>query len=89
MNPRGRHAAGPGQPADEPWAQTSDRACWRAFRSGYVLTVTRRAAECWIADIEGKGVVDRAPSPFRTRSAAQVWAETAAERRTGLRGSVA
>jgi hypothetical protein len=77
MSP-GRHAAGPGQPADEPWARTGDRHVWRAYRDGCVLTVCRRAHECWIAEAERAGTTERAPAPFRTRLAAQAWAEQAA-----------
>ena len=39
MSPGGRDEAGQ-QPADEPWARTSDKAVWRAYKSGLVLTVT-------------------------------------------------
>src|SRR6266566_958982 len=41
LSPRGRHAAGSGQPEDELWRRTPDRAGWRAYRRGLVLTVTR------------------------------------------------
>ncbi len=44
VSPRGKHAPGRHeagqQPADEPWARTSDRAVWRAYKGGLVLTVT-------------------------------------------------
>jgi hypothetical protein len=46
-----------------------------------VLTVSRSAHECWVATVEEGGViVERAPSPLRTRRAAQRWAEEAAEK---------
>jgi len=64
VSPRGRHKAGSGHLADEPWQRTSDRATWRAYRHGLILTVSWSAAQCWVADIEGNGVTDRAPSPI-------------------------
>ena len=78
MSPRGRHEAGAGRPADEPWARTSDRAVWRAYRNGLVLTVTRLAGEGWLAAVEGEGVTERSPAPLPTRLAAQRWADSRA-----------
>jgi hypothetical protein len=76
----GRHKAGSGPPADEEWQRTSDRACWRAYRFGLMLTVTRRAHEAWVADVEREGVVvRRGPVPFRTRRAAMAFCDRKAE----------
>jgi hypothetical protein len=69
----GRHAAGQ-QPADQPWARTSDRNVWRAHKSGLTLTVTRLAAGGWQADIEGTGVARQSPL-LGSRVAAQAWAD--------------
>ena len=55
MSPRGRHAARSGQPEDEPWARTSDRHVWRAYKNGLMLTVTRIGANHWVAVVEGEG----------------------------------
>jgi hypothetical protein len=81
MSPRGKHepgrrAAGQ-QPADEPWARTSDRSTWRAYKGGLTLTVTHLAGACgWVAEVEGPGVSDRS-DPFGTRLQAQHWADRA------------
>jgi hypothetical protein len=73
MSPRGRHAPGQ-QPADQPWARTSDRNVWRAYKSGLMLTVTHLAGGGWRADIEGPGVTRRSPL-LGSRGAAQAWAD--------------
>jgi hypothetical protein len=73
VSPRGRH--GPGQqPADQPWARTSDRHVWRAYRNGLTLTVTNLVTGGWQADIEGPGVTRRSPL-LGSRGAAQAWAD--------------
>jgi len=77
VSPRGRHAPKPGGPADEPWARTSDRSVWRAYKSGLVLTVTRLIGGGWQAVIEGPGVTERSPV-LATRLAAQRWADSRA-----------
>ena len=83
MSTRGRHepgrqAAGQ-QPADEPWARTSDRSVWRAYKGGLVLTVTRVAdGSGWTATVESPNVTERSPAPLPTRLAAQAWAESRA-----------
>jgi hypothetical protein len=70
----GWHAAGQ-QPADQPWARTSDRAVWRAYRNGLTLTVTHVVgARGWVAVVEGPGVCERS-NPFPTRLQAQHWAD--------------
>jgi hypothetical protein len=75
VSPRGRHAEGQ-QPADEPWARTSDRAVWRAYKAGLVLTVTRAAdGSGWLAMVESANVTERSPQPLPTRVAAQRWAD--------------
>ena len=79
MSPRGRHAAGAARPDDEPWARTSDRAVWRAYKRGLVLTVTRLAGGSWQATVEGPGVTERSLMPFRTRKRAQAWADSCAD----------
>ena len=67
------------QPADEPWARTSDRAVWRAYKGGLVLTVTRLAdGSGWPATVESPGVTERSPAPLPTRLAAQRWADSRA-----------
>ena len=67
------------QPADEPWARTSDRAVWRAYKGGLVLTVTRLAdGSGWQAMVESPGVTERSPAPLLTRLAAQRWADSLA-----------
>jgi hypothetical protein len=66
-----------GYPEDEPWTRTPDRAVWRAYKGGLVLTVTRLAANGWQAVAEGKGVTERSPT-LATRLAAQRWAESRA-----------
>ncbi len=63
-----------GHPEDEPWTRTPDRAVWRAYKGGLVLTVTRLAANGWQAVAEGKGVTERSPA-LATRLAAQRWAD--------------
>ena len=74
MSPRGRRAPGR-QPADQPWARTSDRAVWRACKSGLVLTVTHLVgARGWVAEVEGPGVSEQS-DPFDTRLQAQHWAD--------------
>ena len=78
VSPRGRHAAGSGQPEDEPWTRTPDRAVWRAYKRGLVVTVTRLAGGGWQATVEGPGVTERSPMPFRTRERAQAWADNRA-----------
>ena len=83
MSPRGRHAggrhaAGP-DPADEPWARTSDHNVWRAYRAGLVLTVTRAAdGSGWQATVESPNVTERSPAPLPTRIAAQSWCDNRA-----------
>ena len=78
MSPRGKHASGQ-QPADEPWARTSDRSVWRAYRNGLVLTVTRVAGGSgWQATVESPNVAERSPAPLPTRLAAQRWADSRA-----------
>ena len=78
MSPRGRHEAGADRPGDQPWARTSDRAVWRAYRNGLVLTVTRLAGDGWLARVEGEGVTERSPAPLPTHLAAQRWADSRA-----------
>ncbi len=78
MSPRGRHepgrhAAGQ-QPADEPWARTSDRSVWRAYKNGLTLTVAQLVTGGWQAVIEGPGVDRRSPL-LGSRGAAQAWAD--------------
>ena len=67
-----------GHPEDEPWTRTPDRAVWRAYKGGLVLTVTRLAGGGWQATVEGPGVTERSPMPFRTRKRAQAWADNRA-----------
>lgn len=57
------------------WQQTPDRRTWRAARGGLVLTVTKLANGAFRADAEG--MARRSPE-FRTRLAAQGWAENKA-----------
>ena len=79
MSPRGRHAAGASHPGDEPWARTSDRLTWRAYRNGLVLTVTRVAdGSGWQAVVESPNVAERSTVPLPTRLAAQSWCENRA-----------
>jgi len=78
VSAHGRHEAGAGRAADEPWARTSDRAVWRAYKNGLVLTVTRLAGDGWLAMVEGEGVTERSPAPLRTRLAAKRWADSRA-----------
>ncbi len=54
------------------WQQTADRRTWRAARGSVALTVTRLTSGAYQADIDSMAV--RAPE-FRTRLAAQAWAE--------------
>ena len=78
MSPRGKRAPGQ-QPADEPWARTSDRSVWRAYKGGLVLTVTRVAGGSgWQATVESPNVTERSPAPLPTRLAAQRWADSRA-----------
>ena len=72
----GRHAAGQ-QPADEPWARTSDRKVWRAYKNGLVLTVTHLVGGGWQATVEGPDVSERSQAK-ETRLAAQAWADNRA-----------
>lgn len=67
-----------GHPEDEPWTRMPDRAVWRAYKGGLVLTVTRLAGGGWQAAVEGPGVTERSPMPFRTRKRAQAWADNRA-----------
>ena len=67
-----------GRPEDEPWTRTPDRAVWRAYKGGLVLTVTRLAGGGWQATVEGPGITERSPMPFRTRKRAQAWADNRA-----------
>ena len=74
----GRHAAGQ-QPADEPWARTSEPSTWRAYKNGFVLTVTRVAdGSGWPATVESPSVTEHSPAPLPTRLAAQQWADSRA-----------
>ncbi len=75
MSPRGRHAASAARPDDGPWARTSDRTVWRAYKRDLLLTVTRLAGGGWQATVEGPSVTERSPMPFRTRKCAQAWAD--------------
>ena len=77
VSPRGRHEAGAGRPGDEPWARTSDRSTWRAYKRGLMLTVTRLAGDGWMAIVEGENVTERSPV-LATRLAAQRWADSRA-----------
>ena len=54
------------------WQQTPDRRTWRAACGPVVLTVTKASSGMFQADVEGT----RSPE-FRTRLAAQAWAERA------------
>jgi len=79
MSRHGKHAAGASRPGDEPWARTSDRSTWRAYRGGLVLTVTRAAdGSGWQATVEGPNTVERSAAPFAARKAAQSWCENRA-----------
>jgi len=79
MSPHGKHAVGVAHPGDEPWARTSDRSTWRAYRNGLVLTVTRVAdGSGWQAVVESANVTERSPAPLSTRLAAQSWCENRA-----------
>ena len=69
----------PGGPGDEPWARTSDRNVWRAYRAGLVLTVTRVAGGSgWTATVESANVTEQSPAPLPTRLAAQSWCDSRA-----------
>ena len=51
---------GPDGPGDEPWARTSDRNVWRAYKGGLVLTVTRVAdGSGWTATVESPNVTQQ------------------------------
>ena len=81
MSP-GKHAQGlqaeDGRLADEPWARTSDRNVWRAYRAGLVMTVTRFAdGSGWQATLEGPSTAERS-GVLATRLAAQSWADNRA-----------
>jgi hypothetical protein len=79
VSPRDRHAAGAPRPGDEPWARTSDRSTWRAYKGGLVLTVTRVAdGSGWTATVESPNVTEQSPAPLPTRLAAQHWADSRA-----------
>ena len=58
--------------------RTSDRAVWRAYKGGLVLTVSRLIGGGWLAMVEGEGVTERSPAPLPTRLAAQRWADSRA-----------
>ena len=77
MSPRGRHAAGADRPGDEPWARTSDRSVWRAYKGGLTLTVTRLVGGGFQAVVEGPGVTERSQVK-PTRLDAQRWADSRA-----------
>jgi hypothetical protein len=77
MSPRGRHEARSGPPGDSPWARTSSRHVWRAYKGGLVLTVSFQAPDHWVATVEGKGVTGRSRA-LATRLAAQRWADSRA-----------
>ena len=69
----------PDGPGDEPWARTSDRNVWRAYKAGLVLTVTRVAdGSGWTATAESPNVTEQSPAPLPTRLAAQRWADSRA-----------
>jgi len=70
----GRHETGSGPPADKPWARTSERHVWRAYKNGLMLTVTRIGANHWVAVVEGEGVTGRSPA-LATWLAARRWAD--------------
>lgn len=75
----GNDFSGPAcRPEDEQWTRTPDRAVWRTYRGGLVLIVTRLAGGGWQATVEGPGVAERSPMPFRTRKRAQAWADNRA-----------
>jgi hypothetical protein len=57
------------------WQQTGDRRTWRGQRGRVVLTVTKTSSGTYRADVEG--LAERSPE-FRTRLAAQGWAENLA-----------
>lgn len=78
MSPHGRHAAGAGRPADEPWRRSSERSTWRAYKNGLVLTVTRVTGGGWQAVVEGPGVTERSQVK-PTRLEAQRWADSRAD----------
>ena len=58
--------------------RTSDRAVWRAYKGGLVLTVTRLIGDGWLAMVEGEGVTERSPVPLPTRLRAQAWCDNRA-----------
>jgi hypothetical protein len=57
------------------WERTPDKSTWRAARGSVLLTVTKLSNDMFRADVEGPGIVGRSPE-FRTRLAAQAWAES-------------
>ena len=59
------------------WQQTPDRRTWRAARGSVLLTVSKLTNGAFRADVEGPGVAERSPE-FRTRLAAQGWADNRA-----------
>jgi hypothetical protein len=74
MSRQGRHTPGAAGPGDEPWARTSNRAVWRAYKGGLMLTVTHLVgASGWVAEVEGPGVSERS-DVLDTRLQAQDWA---------------
>ena len=85
MSPRGRHKAGSGQPADEPWRRSSDRHVWRAYKHGLVLTVSFQAQDHWVAVVEGEGIYERSPA-IATRLACQRWADARANAKAARGG---
>jgi hypothetical protein len=59
------------------WERTADRHTWRAARGPVLLTVTKLSSGMFRADVEGPEVSERSPE-FRTRLAAQGWADNCA-----------
>ncbi len=55
------------------WQQTGDRRTWRAASGPVVLTATKLSSGQWTATGDG-ATIARSPE-FRTRTAAQAWAE--------------
>ena len=65
--------------ADEDWRPTSDPGKWRAYKSGYALTVTRVAfGDGFQALVEDPDVIDRSPIVV-SLAAAQEWADNRAD----------
>jgi hypothetical protein len=58
------------------WEHSPDRRTWCAARGHVVLTVTRLSSGMFRGDVEGPGVAEQSPE-YRTRLAAQDWAERA------------